>query len=118
MREPDEASLLDMLLYARRIRDRLSGVTREDFEGNDLIQMAVAHMVQIIGEAAARTDEVLRARYPNIPWHDIVGMRNRLVHDYRNISMDVVWVTATEDVHMLIAALEPIFPDEPPGDPA
>ena len=82
------------------------------------MQMAVAHMVQIIGEAAARTGDSVRARYPNVPWQDIVGMRKRLVHDYRNISMDVVWVTATEDVHMPIAALGPIFPDELLGDQA
>lgn len=62
--------------------------------------------IEIVGEAAARVGADTQGRYPQIPWADIVGMRNRLVHVYFDIDLDRVWDTVEQDLPPLIAALE------------
>ncbi len=115
MRQPDEAVLLDMLTFSRRVRDRMSSVSLEEFESDEDLQLAVTHLIQIIGEAASRASEGLRNSYPALPWADIVGMRHRLVHDYLRVRIDILWQTATEDIPALVAVLEGVVPEEPGG---
>ena len=67
----------------------------------------------IIGEAASRISEETRARHPNIPWTQIIGMRNRIVHGYFAIRLDRVWQTVQDDLPPLIAQLEALVPPEP-----
>jgi uncharacterized protein with HEPN domain len=62
--------------------------------------------VEIIGEAAANVPAEVRARYKNIPWEEVKGMRNKLVHRYFGINMEVVWQTVQEDLPALITALK------------
>ena len=69
-------------------------------------------MVEIIGEAAAKISPETKSRYPQIPWADIVGMRNRLVHGYFEIDLDRLWDTITDDLPPLVADLEKTLPDE------
>jgi uncharacterized protein with HEPN domain len=65
--------------------------------------------VEIIGEAAARVGADTKGTYPQIPWAQIVAMRNRLVHAYFDIDLDQVWKAATEDLPPLVVALESIL---------
>lgn len=74
---------------------------------------AVTKSIEIIGEAAARISGEFRAAHPEIPWADAVGMRNRLVHGYFEINLDIVWATAAEDVPALASLLRRIVEDEP-----
>ena len=112
MRPPDEAVLLDMLLFGRRIRDRMAGVMREEFDGDEDLQLAIMYLIQIVGEAASRASQSLRDSYPQVPWIQITGMRHRLVHDYLRVRADVVWQTAIEDMPPLVAILDAIVPQE------
>ena len=68
--------------------------------------------MEIIGEAASRLSAETRAAHPPIPWREIVGMRNRLVHAYFEIDLRLVWDTVRNDLPPLIARLEPLVPPE------
>jgi uncharacterized protein with HEPN domain len=106
MRRPDDALLLDMLEYARRIAAKVAGVTREDFDRDDDLQLALVYLIQVVGEAASRLTQEQRDLHLDIPWREVIGMRHVVVHDYFRIDLDVVWDTARNSIPSLIAALE------------
>lgn len=110
----DIVALGDMLDYGRRVAAKVTDISRFGFDADDNLQLAITHLLQIVGEAAGRVSEAARIAHPEVDWPRIVGMRNRIVHDYRRIDLDVVWVTATEDVPRLITALEAFMPSDPP----
>lgn len=98
-----------MLVTARRVRDRIAGMTRGTFDADDDLQLAITHLLQTIGEAARLVSDDLKERTPGIPWHAITGMRHRIVHDYVNIDLDIVWKTASKRMQELIESLEPLL---------
>jgi uncharacterized protein with HEPN domain len=110
----DIVPLGDMLDYGRRVVAKVTDISRFDFDADDNLQLAITHLLQIIGEAAGSVSEEARIDHPEIDWPKIVGMRNRIVHDYRRIDLDVVWETATLDVPRLVLALEAFMPSDPP----
>ena len=83
----DEALLLDMLIAARHVRDFASNLSQDGFASDILVQSAVQHQLQIIGEAASKVSEDLRKSHPEVPWTPIIGLRHRLVHDYPRIDL-------------------------------
>ena len=109
----DDAWLLDMLLAARDAVKFAAPSTFHEFEDDDLNQLTILKSIEIIGEAASRISEETRARHPNIPWTQIIGMRNRIVHGYFAIRLDRVWQTVQDDLPPLIAQLEALVPPEP-----
>ena len=109
----DDAWLLDMLLAARRAVEFAAPLTFSEFENGDLHQLAILKAVEIIGEAASRISEETKAGHPDIPWAEIIGLRNRLVHAYFAIQLDIVWQTVQEDLPPLIAQIGPLVPPEP-----
>ncbi|MDE0055999.1 MAG: DUF86 domain-containing protein [Gammaproteobacteria bacterium] len=108
----DDAYLLDMLLAAREARDFASSLGIKGFRQNRMAQLAVLKAIEIVGEAASRVSDAFAHEHPDIPWRAIVGMRNRLVHDYAGIDLDRVWETVRNDIPTLIALLEPLVPPE------
>lgn len=68
--------------------------------------------MEIVGEAAARVSEDTKRAHPDIPWAEIVGMRNRLVHVYFDIDLQLVWATVRDDLPTLITLLEPLVPPD------
>lgn len=98
--------LKDMLDNARRAIRFAEGMNYEAFVEDDKSVYAVIRAVEIIGEAAAKLPEDFRAKHPGLPWREIRGMRNKLVHDYFGINMEVVWQTLQEDLPALIGPLE------------
>ena len=108
----DDAYLLDMLLSARDAVEFVSGITYADFEGSRLRQNAVLKSVEIIGEAASRVSAGTRETLGNIPWGEIVGMRNRIVHAYFETDIEIVWKVVQEDLPTLIVQLERVVPHE------
>jgi len=103
-----------MLDYGRRVMERTARISRANFEADENIQLAITYLLQIIGEAAGRVSKGACGQHPEIDWANIVSMRNRIVHDYRHIDLDVVWLTATVDVPRLVAHLEAFLPSDPP----
>ena len=97
-----------MLDAAREAVAFASGRSRQDLDQDRILVLAVVKCVEMIGEAAARVSEQTRTDHPEIPWQDIVGMRNRLIHAYFDINLDVVWSTITADLPALISELEKI----------
>jgi len=108
MLEDDELYLGHMLETARKATAKLQGITREIYDGDENLRLTLAHLVQILGEAARHVTPETQAAHPEIPWREIVGMRHKIVHDYMNLDEDVLWEVVTQDLRPLIAALENI----------
>jgi uncharacterized protein with HEPN domain len=108
----DDALLLDMLIAARKILRFTADMTLAAFEADEMAQSAVIRELQVIGEAARLVSDEAKAAYSAIDWRTMTGMRNRLVHEYFAIRLDVVWQTATEDIPPLIVRLNEILPSE------
>lgn len=112
MKERDDTVYLKHILDAIvRIEGYLSGVSHEEFTKNLLLQDGVIRQMEIIGEAAKRISSDLRNKYSKIPWKDIAGMRDKLIHDYFGIDINAVWVTTRKDIPELKADVQRILKD-------
>ena len=105
-RHDDQVSLEDMLSHSREAAELLGVLSREELGRNRVMQLALTRLVEIVGEAANRVSQATRERRPEIPWPQIIGMRNRLIHGYDVIDFDLLWDTVADDLPPLIAALE------------
>lgn len=81
-------------------------ISWEEFSISRPLQHSVVRCVEIVGEASSRVSKGLRESNPQIPWTDIIGMRNRIVHAYYDIDIGIVWKTATEDLPALLPEME------------
>ena len=94
---------------------------REELDREVLVQYAVAHALVLTGEAAGKLSMELRERYPDVPWRQIVALRNIVVHEYDRIDLDVVWDVVEREVPRLAERVRTILagdPAEPDGDTA
>lgn len=98
-----------MLDAAREAQSYVNGVDLVGFADDQMRQRAITYVIQVIGEAARRVSLDERARIPEIPWSKVVGMRNKLVHDYLYVDFEEVWRTATNDLPDLIDVLERVL---------
>ena len=93
------------LLHVRDAIEKIQGYTREvteqSFRSNTLIQDAVIRQIEIIGEATNRISEKTRTPNSDIPWQDIAGMRDKLIHDYFGVDIEKVWLTVQVDIPVL-----------------
>jgi len=110
--ERDEAYLLDILIAARKALRFVEGMTWEGFQQSELHQNAVMRPLEIIGEAARLVSQQTRQAHPEIPWEQMIGMRNRLIHEYFRVNLKTVWETVQNDLPRLIALMEPLVPPE------
>ncbi len=101
-----------MLDAAREALELSAGKTREEFDSDRTLRLAITHLLQIVGEAARRTPVGFRKVHPEIPWKDIMGMRHKVVHDYMLVDEDVIWDTVTRELAPLVEALQGIVPPE------
>ena len=108
----DEAYLLDILIAARKALRFLEGMSWEEFQQSELHQNAVMQPLEIIGEAARRVSQQTRDAHPEIRWEEMIGMRNRLIHEYFRVNLKTVWDTVHNDLPSLIALIEPLVPPE------
>ena len=108
-RHNDKVSMRQMLDQARRAQEMAHGRKRADLESHDMLELALTRLVEIIGEAAARVSPSTREKCSEIPWLAIVGMRNRLIHGYDAIDLNMLWDTVEIDLPPLVAALEKIL---------
>ncbi len=98
-----------ILTYAREAVDICRGRTRQDLESDRLLELALTRLVEIIGEAAHRVPENVRVMYPDLPWLQMIGARNRLIHGYDSVDFDILWTIVNRDLPMVILRLEKIF---------
>ena len=108
----DDAYLLDILIAARKALKFVDGIDRNEFEDDEVIQNAVIRPLEIIGEASARVSSSFRKAHADIPWKDMIGMRNRLLHEYFRVDYGIVWDTIQNDLPKLIELIEPMVPKE------
>ena len=92
------------------------GKTRDSLESDETAVLALCRVIEIIGEAAGKVTKPTRDQYSQIPWAEIVSMRNRLIHAYFDVDLDQVWNAVTEDIPPLIAQLQAILPPEMDDD--
>ena len=115
MKRTDEDLLRDMLDSIAAIR-RHPPASREVLNTDEVLSRFIQKELEIIGEAASKLTPVTRAKAPGFAWGKIVGMRNRLVHDYARVDLDVVWATVANDLEPLRAQVERIVAElEQPG---
>ena len=112
MNKDDQIRLRHMLDAAHEAVTFIQHETRESLDRDRKLLLALVKDVEIIGEAASRVSEALQQTSTEIPWVQIVGMRNRLIHAYFDIDKETVWKTITEDLPPLILELEKIIPPE------
>ena len=91
----------------------MQGVSQAAFERNNQLRYAVERQLMVIGEAARHVSDEYQEAHPEIPWMQIIGQRNVLAHDYGEILVERVWLTATKSLPELIILLDQIIPDEP-----
>lgn len=108
MKKRPEVYLADMLQYGRRII-RYTGSGRADFLANPMVQDAVIRNFEVVGEAASRVPQDLRATNPQIPWRSVIGFRNVLIHGYSGVSLEEVWEIVQNTLPELLQALESLL---------
>ncbi len=101
----DMDRLHDMMEAIEAI-DRHTQGGRKAFDNDELVRVWCLRHLEVIGEASARLSETLRARYPEVPWREIIGMRNMLIHGYFDIDWEQVWNALERDLPGLRRALE------------
>ena len=112
MPKSDWVYLEHMLDMCQKGLAMIAGKTRRDYEESETLQFALAHVIQVIGEAADHVSEEFKDGQTQIPWHEIIGMRHRIVHDYMNVDEDVIWSVVRNDLPSLITILKKTIPPD------
>jgi len=107
MPKRDPALLIeDMLSAIRKIERYMAGLEREGFLQDEKTIDSVVRNLEILGEAARQLPEDFTSRYPNVPWRQIAGLRNRIVHDYFDLDLEIIWQVIYHDLPSLQIQLE------------
>lgn len=112
IKHEDKVRLRHILDAAVEIRQYVQSSKREDLNRDRKLVHSLVRLLEIIGEAANQVSEELRDNVTEIPWSILVGMRNRLIHAYFSINLDVVWSTSTEDIPLLITELKKLLGED------
>ena len=99
----DHERLSDLLEAAEKIADRVVR-GRHRFDTDEDMQLALVRLIEIVGEACAHLSSDVQHRHPDVPWRAAAGMRNRVIHGYFDIDLDVVWAAAADEVPALASA--------------
>jgi len=95
-----------MIDWGREALAIVAGIDQSDLERDRIRYLALLRTLEVIGEAARQVSAESRTALPHLPWRNIVSMRNRLIHAYFNVNLNIVWSTATDDLPTLLAELE------------
>ncbi len=111
----DSASLHQMLDHSREAMTLVQGRSRKDLDRERVLTLALCRLAEIIGEAANRVSQRRRERHPEIPWPQIIGLRDRLIHGYDSINHDMLWQILTVDLPSLTTTLSEIVEGKDAG---
>jgi uncharacterized protein with HEPN domain len=106
--EDDLAAIVDVVAAARQILQFVEGVDFDGFRSDPKTSSAVIFQLLIIGEASKRLTATFHADHPELPWSEIVRMRDRLIHHYRRTDLRQVWLTIEKDLPELLRVLSPL----------
>ena len=105
------ANLWDMRESAKLIKEFTHGETLHSFSNDRKLRSAVERQLEIIGEAARKVSVEFQVAHPEIPWRNIIGLRNLLIHEYGEVKVDRVWLIVASDLDSLISHLEALIPE-------
>ncbi len=98
MKKDDNVFLKHILDAIIRIEEYVVGLKREEFMANHLVQDGVIRQIEIIGEATKKLSGEMKKKHPDLPWKDMAGMRDKLIHGYFGVDIDAVWDTVKNDI--------------------
>ena len=101
--------LTHILDATKSIQAQIKDITKEQFENSELLQGFVERKLEIIGEATKRIPDDFKQKHPNIPWKEMAGMRDILIHQYTEVDEDIVWKTITQKIPSLKENIELII---------
>lgn len=101
--------MLDAALKALHF---INGKNKIDYETDELLVLALVRLIEIIGEAANKVTAEFKERFPNIPWNEIIGTRNHLIHGYEDVNLDILWQIVSVDLVNLSQDLQKIVDQE------
>src|SRR2546430_1775366 len=101
----DQTRLSHLVEAAEKAVAYASGRSRGDLDSDELLRLALTKLVEIVGEAAKQVGDQTRQRHPQVPWAAAARMRDRLVHHYFDINLDILWATVREDLPALLKVI-------------
>ena len=110
MYKDDDTRIRHILDAALEAVDFLKDQSRKDLDNDRKLNLSIIRLLEIIGEAARGVSEEFRAEHPELPWKSMIGMRDRLIHAYFDVDLDIAWETVKKDLPVLINLLKKIIP--------
>ena len=110
-RDP-EIALKQILTHAREAIEICRGRKRTDLDSDRLLNLALTRLIEIVGEAANRVPDAVQAKHPDLPWLQMIGARNRLIHAYDSVDFDILWAIVTNDLPGVVKQTERILANE------
>ncbi|MDD4652060.1 MAG: DUF86 domain-containing protein [Methanothrix sp.] len=98
MKKDDSVYLRHIMDAFMQIEHYTDGVSHEEFMKDNLIQDGVIRQLEVMGEAARNLSDDLRGDYPHIPWRQMIGLRNRMIHAYFNVNLEIIWEIVQGDI--------------------
>lgn len=105
----DRAYLLDIREASRLAISYVGNASKDVFLQDTQLQDSVIRRIEIIGEAARRISPEFRSLFPALPWSEMIGMRDLMIHDYDDVDLEIVWNTVQRDLPRLLAQIESIM---------
>lgn len=108
----DPAYLLDIATVCSNIAELMEGATKQQFLTEKRIHFSVVYEIVILGEIVKRLSPEFRETHPKIPWKQIAGMRDKLIHDYNQVDLNLTWQVANSQIPNLLEFILPLLPIE------
>lgn len=108
MKKDDTVYLLHILDAIDLIDEYTKGMSENEFLSNSMAHDAVVRQIEIVGEAARNVSTEFQEKYPKLPWAKMVGIRNKIIHEYFNINYSIVWDTIKDDLPLLKKSIKKI----------
>jgi uncharacterized protein with HEPN domain len=109
MLKPDIVRLQHMVDAANEALSFVANKSKTELEADRALALALVKSIEIVGEAASKVSREVRSRSPEIPWADLIAMRNRLIHSYFDVNLDIVWQTVSVELPPLVTQIQELL---------